>query len=128
MKKIALILVTVVYMLSTFGIAVSEFYCCGKLKSISISFNDEKQKDCKKAADNGGCCKTTHQYFKIKDTHIVSDAVSLSAKFFSIIHTDFPSFEISNTANGKNIISYTINAPPIHPGTPVYIFNCIYRI
>ena len=36
MKKAAVILLISIYTLSTFGFCLKEFYCCGKLKSITV--------------------------------------------------------------------------------------------
>lgn len=128
MKKHALILLTVVYMLSTVGIAVSQFYCCNKLTSVSLSFNSKDQSNCKNDTHNDGCCKTTHQYLKIKDSHFASNDISLAEKYFSILHTAFPEFELIAPKIQQAVVSNNINAPPLLSSNPIYIFNCTYRI
>lgn len=125
MKKLALILITVVYMLSFVGMSVNQFYCCGKLSSESVSFLGGKQKEANDASD---CCKTTHQYLKIKDAHISSDYISNPEKHFSFVHTIFSLFESTIPANQQTFVRNNINAPPLLSGSPIYIFNCTYRI
>lgn len=128
MKKLALILLTVVYMLSTAGIAVSQFYCCSKLKSVNFSLSSADYKTCKNDAKDDDCCKTTHQYLKVKDSHISINAVSFPEKYFAIIHTDFPVFELIAPEKQPAVSANNINAPPLISGNPIYIFNCTYRI
>ena len=115
-------------MLSTIGIAVSGFYCCSKLKSVNFSFNSTGIGNFKKDAKEDGCCKTTHQYLKVNDTHVASNQVSFKEKHFSILHTGFPSFEAFTPRIQQQVVTNNINAPPLISGTPVYIFNCTYRI
>lgn len=125
MKKLVLIFITVVYMLSVAGMAVNQFYCCGKLSSESVSFLGSKQKE---TNDARGCCKTTHQYFKVKDAHFSSDHISSPEKYFTVIQTSFPAFELSVPVILQAVSANNINAPPLIKNNPIYIFNCIYRI
>jgi len=125
MKKLALIFITLVYMLSVAGAAVNQFYCCGKLSSETVSLIGSGQKE---NNDARGCCKTTHQYFKVKDAHISSDHVSSPEKYFNFIQTNFPLIEILNFEKQKSFVANSINAPPLIPSNPIYIFNCTYRI
>lgn len=125
MKKFALIIVTMAYMLSIAGIAISRFYCCGKLSSESISFIGGKQKE---ASDAAGCCTTSEQYFKIKDAHIFADHIACPEKYFSFIQTTLPSFEIPTSEILQHATTGNINAPPLKTENPVYIFICTYRI
>lgn len=128
MKKLALILLTAVYMLSIVGIGVSQFYCCSKLKSVSFSFNSKEQSNCKNNTKDDGCCKTTHQYLKVNDSHFASNDVSLAEKYFSILHTEFLVFELIGPQIQQAVASNNINAPPLLSKNPIYIFNCTYRI
>ncbi len=128
MKKLTLILVTLVYTLSTLGMDVSRFYCCGKLKSETFSFFGENHKTCNKGSDDSGCCQTTHHYLKVNDTHIASQVVFSPEKFFSILHTDFPSVDLTAPKIPLSFLANNINAPPLLQGTLIYIFICIYRI
>lgn len=118
-------MIIVVYMLSIAGMAVNQFYCCGKLSSESLSFLGSKQKE---NNDASGCCKTIHQYFKVKDAHISSDHITSPEKYFTLIQTTFAVFEINTPVRLQVVSANNINAPPLLAGNPIYIFNCTYRI
>lgn len=128
MKKLALILLTAVYMLSTVGVAVSQFYCCSELKSVNFSLSNAEYKTCTNDTKDDGCCKTTHQYLKVKDSHVSADVVSFPEKYFSILHTGFPVYGFIAPEKQQAAAANNINAPPLLSGTPIYIFNCTYRI
>lgn len=128
MKKIALILLISIYALSSFGIGIQQFYCCGKLKSTSISFVQDAKEKCSKENGMSGCCKTKYQSFKVKDTHIAADAISNPVKYFSAAIIFNSSFENTALAQQQPVVSNPSLAPPLHHGLPIYIFHCVYRI
>ncbi|MDO3641477.1 hypothetical protein [Mucilaginibacter sp. L3T2-6] len=128
MKRIALISLTVIYLLSALGISVSSFYCCGKLESTSISFSTAKKQDCKMAAGLPGCCKTKTLSFKVKDQHVGSQALSLNANVFHAIIPVYIIADFSGYRFKPEYVAFNSHAPPDHAKAPVYILNCIYRI
>ena len=128
MKKIALILLICLYTLSSFGIGIRQFYCCGKLKSTTISFEQEVKGKCGKGDENGGCCQTKFKSLKVKDSHIAADAINTPVKHFTDQHLFVPSLEVMVLANEPMDIANTSHAPPVHHGISVYILNCNFRI
>ena len=128
MKKIALILLISIYALSSFGIGIQQFYCCGKLKSTSISFVQDTKEKCSKENGMSGCCKTKYQSFKVKDTHIAAHAISNPVKYFSAAIIFNSSFENTALAQQQPVVINPSHAPPLHNGLPIYILHCVYRI
>jgi hypothetical protein len=127
-KKITIVILTAIYLLSAIGVSASRFYCCGILKttSLTIGADHESEKTTSKGDD---CCKTTKQSFKVKDNHIGSDALSLSVKLFPVdIHT-ITAFEL----NAKPVTTaihtaFNSHAPPFAQHAPIYTLNCTFRI
>lgn len=129
MKKIALILLTLIYAASTFAIGVRQFYCCGKLKSTDIAFVQQESKEKDGKADlTTGCCKTEFKSFKVKDTHVTADTINIPVKYFTDLQLFSPSFEVRMQASEPVFITNTSHAPPLHKGVPIYILYCVYRI
>src|SRR5687768_13999203 len=91
MKKVALILLLSVYGLSIFGIGISKFYCCSKLKSISFSFAESHKQDCKVNNIDSDCCQKKTQYLKVKDAHKASADNIFSPKSFPLSDAIYPS-------------------------------------
>jgi hypothetical protein len=129
MKKLSLILLILIYTSSTFGMVVKEFYCCGKLTSVSFSLeNDSKLKKCNQV-NMPGCCKTKIFSSKVKDNHTPSFAVSLPVKYFTQILPRFSAFNVVSLANSEFDFSRGAHDPPLlHSSTPIYIFLRVIRI
>lgn len=130
MKKVALILLICIYSLSSFGIGIRKFYCCGQLKSTDITFVEKEVKEnCgKDEAMKSGCCQTKFTHLKIKDSHFAADDINSPVKHFTDLHLFIPSFEVIAFANQQMEISNPGHAPPPKQDIPIYIFCCTFRI
>ncbi len=127
MKKITIVLLTVVYLLSAIGVSASRFYCCGILKTtnLTIGVNHESEKITSIGDD---CCKTTKQSFKVKDNHFGADASSLSFKSFPAVTYIITPFELNAEPFTFIYTAFSKHAPPCGHDTPIYTLNCNYRI
>jgi hypothetical protein len=129
MKKVFVSLLLCIYGLSSFGIGIREFYCCGKLKSVNFSFVQEAKEKCAKGdSDNGGCCKKQHKFFKVKDNHMASYCVINAMNPFVFLHYINPEFKIPVYLSRQITSDNRSHAPPPKSGVPVYISNCVLRI
>lgn len=129
MKKIALILLICTYSLSTFGVGIKQFYCCGILQSTSITFAPKETKEkCGKENVMSDCCKTKFTSLKVKDSHIAADDIKNSVKHFNSLHLFTPALDAMVLANQPMVVANTTHAPPPKHGIPIYIFCCTYRI
>ncbi len=127
MKKAALILLISIYAISTLGVGLKEFYCCGKLKSTSISIVQGAKQKCGIGDERSGCSKNKYQYFKVKDKHVTADEISSPVKHIIDLHSFTSAFH-HISATQKITVANRSNAPPLHPGVPDYIYNCVFRI
>lgn len=124
MKKILLILLICAYALSTMGVGLGEFYCCGKLKDKFISLADTNKKECTKE----GCCKTKYQFFKVKDNHLASADIHLPAKHFTVLYFYAPAYTPVSFVQ-QTAPAHRSHAPPQYDDNkPLYLSNCIFRI
>ena len=128
MKKITAILLLSLYSLSTLGLSLKSFYCCGDLKSVTVSLTQDEQKQCSNGDDKSDCCKTKYQFFKVKDNHFVADHVSSPVKHFVELNLFTSTFRIVNYPSEQIYVANKSNAPPLLHGVPDYIFNCVFRI
>jgi hypothetical protein len=128
MKKAAVILLICIYSLATMGFSLKQFYCCGRLKSVTFSLLQEVKDKCGKGDDKSGCCYTKFQFFKVKDNHISSKQTGFSLKHFVNLHLYTPSVQNISFVSEKTTISYMSHAPSVHTGVPVYLLNSVFRI
>jgi hypothetical protein len=127
MKQIAIIFLLTSYTLSTLGIGVKQFYCCGKLRSTDLTLGLESKIKYAIGDENDACCNTTVQTYKVSDSHFASDTVEAPAKQFTTIASALPFFEFSIPAAIPGRAN-TIHAPPAGKIIPLNILHCIYRI
>jgi hypothetical protein len=129
MKKASLLILIALYAVSAFGIGIRAFYCCGKLKSIHISFVQEaKEKSAKGDNEKGNCCQTTHHFFKVKDNHKAAD--NAYAVAVPVIDLYEPG-SIYNAPVGfteQVAVSNPSHAPPIAAAVPIYVSNRVFLI
>ncbi len=128
MKKIALFLLICMYTLSSFGVGISQFYCCGKLKTTTLSFIHTGSNKCSNKKDMLGCCKTTFKSLQVKDSHVAAASVNNPVKPIVDEYLKFSTPSISLGTIAIPATSYGSNAPPLLSNLPIYIFNCTYLI
>jgi hypothetical protein len=127
-KRITVVLLTAIYLLSAVGVSASSFYCCGVLKSTTLSIGEVHNTDAKAPATNSNCCKHTKQTFKVKDNHFGANAFSLSAKVFQAIIGTATAIELNTAPIIVVATAFNSHAPPFRQHTPIYTLNCTYRI
>lgn len=127
MKKIVTILLLFIFAGSTMGIGITQFYCCGHLKSTSISFS---KSDKSNSAKNHvfSCCKTTIKNLTLQGSYLGSDYIFGSVKSCAaaVLCTS-----CHNEKQPLNIMPHLLRqslSPPLNQGIPIYIFDCVYRI
>lgn len=75
MKRILTLLITFLYLTSTFGIGIEAHYCGGKLRSIHFLSSSHSCCCKKKAAIPKSCCKDEVKFLKVLETHKSSNAI-----------------------------------------------------
>ncbi|MDP1842398.1 MAG: hypothetical protein Q8K64_03170 [Sediminibacterium sp.] len=128
MKKILLLLLIGIYTTASIGFSIKQFYCCNKLKSTSIAFTTSSDKKCGMDADKDFCCKTTYQYFKVKDNHLGEPGFNGLTKDFVDVELIHPTFSLNLGFTKTNEAAYFSNPPPLNNGIPIYLLHCVYRI
>ena len=128
MKNTALLLLICIYSLSTFGVSLKEFYCCGKLKSVTLTLQEYENQKCNKGDDKSGCCKTKFQFYKVNDKHFAADILSSPVKHFTDLGSFATYLQIIFPAVQQAEIANSNHAPPLYNGVPAYISNCVFRI
>ncbi len=128
MKRVVLIFLIGVYSLSALGIGLSGFYCCGKLKSITLAFTTNGKDKSTKGVNNEGCCKTKYQYYKVEDKHLATvEQATLNKYYTNPVSFITPYKNTCFVPQQVNILN-GCNAPPLHTGVPIYISNRVFRV
>ena len=128
MKKITILLLLSIYTMSVVGYSVKGFYCCDNLTSVKISFSENAHLHPVKITDKSDCCKTKYQYFKVKDNHFAADHIDSPVKLFTEANLFTASSQPALHASSKIIYANSCNAPPLHNGISLHIYNCTFLI
>jgi hypothetical protein len=127
-KKIIAILLLSLYSLSTLGLSLKSFYCCGNLESVTVSISQHVQNTGANKDGTSNCCKTKFQILKVKDNHVAGDVVNAPALHFCYLHLFTSSFRIIKFPSQEIYVAHLSNAPPLIHTVPNYIFDCDFRI
>lgn len=127
MKKAAIVGLMLVYLFSAIGVTVTSSYCCGSLESTSLSIGENYGGHPRSLPDANNCCKTTKQTFKVKDQHLASGTL-----FHFVKSAPFVSSSITErndcVAEVEECPVFNSHAPPKWQSTPIYTWNCTYRV
>ncbi|WP_073404170.1 HYC_CC_PP family protein [Mucilaginibacter sp. OK098] len=125
MKKIAVILLTLIYSASVYGVTINSFYCCGKLADVSVSASYQSKSDSKSVGS--GCCKTIKTSFKVKDNHFSAKTDLTLKSSFALITPVFFIPASPGRISFREVSAYNSQAPPVQRD-PLYILYSNYRI
>ena len=128
MKKLTLILLICIYSVSTFGVGLKSFYCCGKLKSVTVMLPIDRKEKCDKGNEKRGCCKTTYKFFKVAAQHFTPGETACPNQVFCALHVPAHPYIIPLLNYCQQSIINGSHAPPLYTGVPVYISNRVFRI
>jgi len=125
MKKLAVILVLLVYGPSSFGMTLHFHYCCGRLERVDLT--PPKAKHCggnDQKISAKSCCDTKEVRLNIKSDQDAGKVLQLSFQCFTIKAS--PDFLISGPVETTKPVPEIFAPPPLKKElTHLY---CIYRI
>ena len=129
MKRASLILLICCYSLATIGLSLKQFYCCGKLSSVTVVLAPEEKKAHNGGYEEPGCCNNKYQFFKVNDNHFAGNTSKVPCKPFIDLGSFIPCFrQIFSLPSATTMVANNTNAPPLHNGVPGFIFNCVFLI
>jgi hypothetical protein len=124
MKKFAIVLIILVYGLSSTGAVVHLEYCCGKLSNISLVPAREDKKHCGgKTIESKSCCDSKQVLLKVKGEQLsVVKWVNVQKQLVVVIGTTPESYEVN--VGYKPINAYS-TGPPIYSSTvSLFLQHC----
>jgi hypothetical protein len=127
MKKIAILILTFLYLLPAVGFSVNVHWCGNRAQTVELGFAQNKKCSCGEKMVKG-CCKNTHTVIKltanhhaassiISPTNIVYHAIPVPFFYQGIFFEKVASFHVATDAS-----------PPGKNKLPVYLTTCTFRI
>lgn len=125
MKKVFVILLLMVYGVTSSGMTLHFHYCCGKLDRIDLS--PVKHKGCGMDHKLGkkSCCDNKAVTLDIKSEQSAAKHINPSFQLFAVKPAQ-PEFLISSPLEAKGLEPQLFAPPPLQKD--LHILFCVYRI
>jgi hypothetical protein len=128
MKKLSIILIMLVYGLSSSGMSVNLHFCCGELDD--ISFSNQKEKSCRKDDDafsKKRCCDNKHLEFKLKADQ--EPSAKWIQAYKQLTSPAFTAISYRLWQPQHQPVNELATGPPLAVSTlPLFIKNQVFRI
>lgn len=129
MKKIAVILLLLIYGSATIGATIHMHYCMNEFVGWGL-WHGKKDKECGKCGmkeKKGGCCKDEHKQVKLKTEHQKS-VTAQYIQFLDVPALVVPIADFSFKGTSISLDFPVSNAPPKIPRERLYMLNCVFLI
>ena len=129
MKQILSIVLAVIYLSTSSGLALQVHYCMDEVSGVSLAADDENScGKCGMEKTSSNCCKDETRFVKLDDAHKLlpssylqhpSVATVKSSEYFdqSIAYSDVIDPSVINA-----------NAPPVKTNRPLNLMHCVFRV
>lgn len=129
MKKAIVILLLFFYLIPAIGVSISVHYCCGKLASVSLTYDQVGNCACGKKALKRKCCKTKNTIVKLKDVQKNSSQIILKSFKELKGQPALCSKQLLAYQNPTLFLADNVYPPPLsQTGKPLYLRLRVFRI
>ena len=131
MKRIAALILTILYFLTSTGATMNHHYCMGEMINSSLWMNKEKK--CGKCgmednkSENNGCCNDEQQWVKIKDDQKANSVEFELSKLQLTVLSIFLFYSDTLTTQ-ESLLSPESKALQRSRELPTYLINGVFRI
>ena len=125
MKKLASIIVSIVYLVLSTGVLVNLHYCQGEIESISVVTNNSLCCCATIDFDDNGCCKNEQLLVHLdNDEQIITKHRKLQEVFKFIEKDSFEKLLVEDDSIGKEYFTFEDISPP--PKLGIWKTNCTF--
>lgn len=128
MKRIAILILSILYLIPSVGVAMDLHKCGKKIRAISINAPHKSRCPCGTKMP-AGCCKDFHLSLKIVDSQQESKCILIQA-YNHFIQVDRPvNLILGETHSHFEIFDFSsYHAPPFKIKLPVYLVNSVFLV
>ena len=121
MKRVVSIITLVFFLLTTNGFAVNVNYCCGKIRSVTLT-GTAGQKSCRQMKSMRNCCRQQHKYIKLKVHTLASASHAVPNNVSHLIAVFNYNFVLHRVVSSPVLVIRPFASPPGKPCS--YLLNC----
>ncbi len=128
MKKIYIVILAVVYLAVSSGIALELHYCMGDRAGIELyGSSSETCGKCGMTEKDTGCCHDEFKFYKISDSHkTVSNDIDLTASFVAVVNDHY--LYNWHVPDNSALTAVNNHSPPDVTEPSACIMNCVFRL
>lgn len=126
-KRIVVLTILVCYSIASFGVSVNYFYCCGKLKTVSLVDKSTEQ-NCK-GKKKKACCNNKKVRIQLKEDQQQNTAntnYEIVAPFTVAVLPEYGFSVSNNVVTEKQPVLYKRPPPNLFPSRNILF--CVFRI
>lgn len=127
MKKLFLIILSILYLIVACGFVVNIHYCMGRVSNIDYAYNNSKTCGRCGMENKNGCCHSEFKIIKISDDQQTAKANIHIVQQPAVIN--YFAVNILQVVQGlEKITSSQYYSPPDKRLSAIYLHDCVFRI
>ena len=131
MRKYLAVLLVVLYVGVSTGVAINYHYCMDKLAEVSLFMSDESDScpNCGMDDSSGGCCSNETKTLRISIDQNLTERISLNSSFMYVVAVlyDIQSILLTNEISSESVCHFSFY-PPGLDRPPQFILYCTWLI
>jgi hypothetical protein len=125
MKRIAAILIAIIYTTITCGFTVDVHYCMGQLAGVKLQSHTDHS--CNKCGKAGKCCKDELKFCKVSISHEAAKTLQVYPPVAQNLHLPVIILPTPPLASVFSFTAFNPHAPPGQGDPPLHILHCVFR-
>jgi hypothetical protein len=129
MQKILSILLAVIYLSASSGLALQVHYCMDEVSGVSLAADDENScGKCGMEKNSGTCCKDETKFVKLDDAHKLLASAYLQHPVATILNSSEYFEQSIAFSNLSDPAIFNAHAPPVKTNRPLNLLHCVFRV
>ena len=129
MKQILSILLAVIYLSTSSGLALQVHYCMDEISGVSLAENDENScGKCGMEKNSNACCKDETKFVKLDDAHKLLASAYLQHPVVATVKSSEYFDQSNGYSNLSDLSVFNAHAPPVKTNRPLNLIHCVFRV
>ena len=129
MKPILSILLALIYLATSSGLALQVHYCMDEVSGVSLSQADDNSCGyCGMEKNSNNCCKDETKLVKLDDAHKLLGSAYLKHPAPASVKSGVYPYQPISYSNISLSSLNNAHAPPVKPDRPLYLMHRVFRV
>ena len=129
MQKILSILLALIYLSTSSGLALQVHYCMDEISGISFAAKDENScGKCGMEKNSNTCCKDETKFVKLDDAHKLLAPAYLQHPAVALVNPSEYFDQSFGYSNLNDPAVFNAHAPPLTSNRSLNLLHCVFRV